>query len=463
LKNGKLLLLNPFTTARFSKDGRCQTESGAWLDTFPPVMLPSIAGLARRKHRTKLVDCVGERRPFVKALPEVEEFSPDLTVVNTSISSLAEDLEAGHVVKERTGSRIAVYGEHCTFEYKAVLKRFPFVDYVIRGEAETPVVRIMEGDERAAGVATRKHAAGIWREPDLDVLPFPAYDMLPDYRFPLTGERWAWIRSGRGCPNRCMFCSVPSLYGTRPRFHSVDYMIRQLDWVVNGLGIKLGMFWDDTHTLDRRRTLELSKRLVESGLSKNFSYLCTTRADKVDDAVMKGLKASGCRMIAFGLESGSQKVLDASKKNLKLKDSINAVKLARKYDIASVGHFILGLPGSDEAEDMKTIKFSDGVGIDFAQFYTAAPFAGCGLNELAKKKGWLTAVRGGSVQHNTMLSYLEYTADRIGRMRELAYRTFYTSPNRLRSAGSYMRLLRYPHNIIRSALKAGSFAGWAFR
>jgi radical SAM superfamily enzyme YgiQ (UPF0313 family) len=239
-------------------------------------------------------------------------------------------------------------------------------------------------------------------------------------------------------------------------------MIRQINWIADGLGVHLGMFWDDTHTLDKNRTIELSKKLVETRLSKKFSYFCTTRADKVDDVVMKSLKSSGCRMIALGLESGSQKVLDASRKNLKLKDSINAVRLAKKYGISTVGHFILGLPGSDERTDMETIRFSNDVGVDFAQFYTATPFAGCELNEIAEKKGWTMKHRDGSVQKETMLSYPHYTAEQIGRMRKLAFRSFYMNPNRLRSAKSYMRLLRYPQNFLRAALKAKDFAGWAF-
>jgi hypothetical protein len=84
MKDRKLLLLNPFIAKRYSKDGRCQTESGAWLDTFPPVMLPSIAGLARKKYNTKLIDCVGEGRPLEHSLEEIKSFSPDVTVINSS-------------------------------------------------------------------------------------------------------------------------------------------------------------------------------------------------------------------------------------------------------------------------------------------------------------------------------------------------------------------------------------------
>jgi radical SAM superfamily enzyme YgiQ (UPF0313 family) len=461
MKRSKVLVLNPFLRKRFSKDGRCQTQEEAWLDTFPPVMLPSIAGMTREKYETKLLDCVGLKKPLSYFLPQIENFSPDLTVINTSTSSLEEDLEAGRIVKEITDSKIAVYGEYVTFKYKEILKKFPFIDYVIRGEPETPTFRILEGETTHDGIASRNHTGDIWREPNLDDLPFPAYDLMPTYRFPLTGEKWIFIRSGRGCPYQCIFCIVPQFYGNIPRFHSIDYMIRQIRWIVEKLKIRLGMMWDDTHTLYKERVIELSKRLIESGLNKKFKYFCTTRADRLDEEVIKYLKLSGCQMIALGIESGCQEILNNSKKNLRINDIKKAVRVAKKYGIATIGHFILGLPGSNIEKDKISIKFANDIKIDFAQFYAATPFEGSELKNIAVRNNWIIRDYG-NVQQNAIISYPHYTNKQINLIRKKAFKNFYLNFSRLRSLNSYLKLLKNPVNIFRVSKKISSFLKWGF-
>lgn len=461
MKDKRILVLNPFLTKRFSKDGRCQTEEGAWLDVFPPVMFPSIAGATREKYKTMLLDCVGLKTPLNFFKEKIESFSPDLTVINTSTSSLPEDMEAGKIVKSLTDSEIAVYGEHVAFDYKHILDEHSFVDYVIRGEAETPVLKILEGEIKNDGICTRDFTGNFWREPDLDALPFPAYDLMPEYRFPLSNERWIFIRSGRGCPYECIFCIVPKFYGNALRLHSPEYMLKQIKWIVKKLKIKLGMFWDDTYTVNKERVIKICNQMIEENLNNEFKWMCTTRTDRIDEELIRKMKAAGCEMIAFGIESGNQTVLDTAKKHLKKEQIVDAIQLTKKYGIKSVGHFILGLPDSNVERDLETIRFAKQVKVDFAQFYSATPFSGSKLHEIVVKNQFINNGDFGTVQKEVLMSYPHYSYTQIGLMRKLAYRNFYFDFNTILSLITYKRFIKNPLNFLRLAEKSQSFFGWA--
>ena len=281
----RVLLLNPPAKLRFSRDGRCQSDEHAWLDTFPPTTLASIAGSVREKHEAMLLDCIGSRLSFEECISKAAAFKPDFTVVNTSTPTIASDMLAAKAVKEKTGSKLIAYGAHITACFGEVLGDFPFLDFAVLGEPETPVMRILSGKTKVKGVATRNFNNGIWQEPELDKLPFPAYDLLPIYRYPLTGEKWAFIRSGRGCPFSCSYCVMPFMSGRKLRYHSPGYMIRQMQWLARDLGIRRFMFWDELATFDRERMLSLCGMMAKEGLNKECRWFCTTRVDCFDDGL----------------------------------------------------------------------------------------------------------------------------------------------------------------------------------
>lgn len=454
----KVLVLNPpVSDVRFSRDGRCQSEENTWLDTFPPTTLASIAGAVRTKYETKLLDCIGAKITLPQCIREVGDYRPDYTVVNTSTPTIQQDLNTAAEVKKASESKIILYGEHATARYKQILESHPQVDYVALSEPETPVMKILEGDVESPGVASRKWDGGLWQEPDLDRLPFPAYDLLPEYSFPLTGEKWMFIRSGRGCPANCTYCVIPHLTARKVRYHSPEYMIRQIKWLASDLGIRLYMFWDELATFDRGRMIRLCDMMVKEGLNKKCRWFCTTRVDRFDVDLGGRMHEAGCRMISFGIESGSQKVLDLNCKGTTLEQSRKAVKAARDNHIKTIGHFIVGLPGSDEKTSEETARFARELKLDFAQFYTATPFPGSRLYEMARENGWLEGEDWGRVeQGSVVLNYPDFPAERIEYWRRKAYRDFYMRPQAAYSVLSMMSL----GQMIKLPFMALNFLKW---
>jgi radical SAM superfamily enzyme YgiQ (UPF0313 family) len=428
--SAKVLVLNPpAEKARFSRDGRCQSKENAWLDTFPPTGIASIAGAVRERYETKVLDCIGARVGFDECIKQAVEFNPDFTVVNTATPTIASDMQAAKAIKERTGSKIIAFGPHITACYKKMLKEFPQLDFAVLGEPETPVLGILAGKQKAKGVATRKFDGGTWQEPNLDALPFPAYDLLPTYTYPLTGEKWAFVRSGRGCPFNCSYCVMPRMCNRSLRYHSPGYMIRQMKWLVNGLGIRLLMLWDELATFDKKRMLNLCEKIVKEGLHKKCRWFCTTRVDCFDRELAENMRKAGCEMISFGIESGSQAVLDRNKKGITIEQALNAVKAAKSSGLKTIGHFIIGLPGSSPKTELASILLAKKLKLNFAQFYIATPFPGSEFYKQAVENKWLASVGWSHIEQGSVaISYPSFSAEEIEKWKNKAYASFYLRP-----------------------------------
>jgi len=425
----RVLLLNPpAPEVKYNRDGRCQSEANAWLDTFPPATFASIGGSVREKHDLKLIDCIGASITTSECLKEARDFNPDYTILSTSTPTIDFDLQIAKSIKEQTNTKIIIYGEYVTVFSDEILKKNPHVDFIIRSEPETPIMSILDGNYKVAGVSMRGWNGGLWNEPDLDKLPYPAYDLMPGYRFPLTGEKWMFVRSGRGCPYTCIYCVMPRLGGGKPRYHSPEYMIKQLRWLANDLDIKLWMFWDEIATYDRERMLKICEGIMAAGLHSKCKWFCTTRVDRFDEKLASKMYEAGCRMVSFGIESGSQDILDRNKKGIRLEHSRNAVSAARKAGMRTIGHMIIGLPGENDDTVRETIEFSKRLKLSFAQFYAATPFPASEFYVMALKNKWFQGDWDKVQQGDVSISYPNFSKERMEYWRRKAYREFYLRP-----------------------------------
>ncbi len=213
---------------------------------------------------------------------------------------------------------------------------------------------------------------------NLDTIPFPARHLV-DYskykRGIFQGKELiapaVSIITSRGCPYRCIFCSSHCVFGRRVRFRSVENVIAEIKQVINTLGYRGFNFHDDTFCVFRPRILKMCEEFAKL----DIVWRCLTRADTVDRDLLKIMRDSGCREVIIGMESGSQKILDALRKGVTVEQNLNAMKMVKEFMQLKVG-VIVGSPGETWETVRQTENLLRKCPPDFWNVSTLTPFPG---------------------------------------------------------------------------------------
>lgn len=443
----KILLLNPPTRddKRFIREGRCTQEQGVWATLWPPISLVTIAAVLEKDgHELKVVDCAAQGVRWDGLKQFIDGFLPGVVIWSTGTPSINNDLELASLIKEYDKEILtAVFGTHVTVLDKQCMQACPAIDFIIRNEPERTVRELVNALEKKGdlknvdGLTFRNSSGEIVANPirpfieDLDSLPLPAWHLinLDCYRLPLKGKRYLMISPLRGCPFNCSFCTCQTYYGKRLRKRSVESVIGEIEYDIARFAVRDFFFWAETFVVDKEYVRELCSAILEKEM--DISWTSNSRVDTVDGPLLKLMAEAGCWMISYGVESGSQKVLDEANKGIKVEQSYEAVQYAKEAGIRTVGHFILGLPGETEETMKDTIDYAKRLGLDLAQFYCAVPFPGSRLYERALHEGWIKNSEFDYFKQDSALMELPTVSSHlVNHYRNLAYRKFYFSLTR---------------------------------
>ena len=288
---------------------------------------------------------------------------------------------------------------------------------------------------------------------DYNSLPMPAYDLLPslDSYFVTApaGKPFSILYTSKGCPFKCSFCTVS---GTPWKMRSSDNIIRELRYLKDRYGLRTASFFDETFTFDRGRVEVLCKALLEEDL--DIKWYCNTRAHLVDEKLLALMKMAGCRGISFGIESGSQKILDGVEKHVKVEQAKQAVNWSKKAGIKTFCSFILGLPGEDKSTIQETLSFVRETLPTSAQFNVAVPYPGTKLYDQVHGKDTNELDFRKMYQDDAIIGTASLTPEELNRAREEAYRSLYFSTRWWQS--NITQVLKEPDDLnlaIRYALK----------
>src|SRR3990170_2592499 len=285
---------------------------------------------------------------------------------------------------------------------RETMNLFPEFDIGVLGEGEVTIVELL--DALKSGGSLKDVKGLILREGDdflltgkrdrlkeLDSLPLPAWDLLPKisehYCPPVHTVKKlpaATLVTSRGCPGRCVFCAR-IVYENKGTYFSAGRVMEMVNDFYYNYGIREIQFRDDNFTVFRKRLLELCKKLKEANL--DLAWSSTGRVDTVTPEVLKAMKEAGCWQIWFGIESGSQRILDLVKKGTTIKGIKDAIKWTREAGINPCGFFIIGHPGETKESIQETINFA--VDLDLAECHATfmTPFPGSDLYLTAEKYG----------------------------------------------------------------------------
>jgi radical SAM superfamily enzyme YgiQ (UPF0313 family) len=393
----KVLLLNPppYKKGPFVKEGRCQSRAGP--EFWPPMTLATIASMLRDDHEIKLVDATVEDYKESDIIKLYKDFSPDAVIYNSTTTTFYDDLHAAELAKDlKKGVVNIFFGTHVTALAKDSLKN-KAIDIVIRGEPEVTSKEILDSiakKKNLKGIRGISYRSGkkIVSNPDrsfvenLDDLPYPARDLLKNelYKVPMRGGAFTIIRTSRGCPFKCIFCTSRLYYGNKWRTRTAKSVIDEIK-EIKKLGIDNIFFNSDTFTFDRNFVLDLCGMIKEEEL--NIKWFCNSRVNTIDEEMAREMKSSGCWLISLGIESGNQKILNFVKKGIVLDQAKKTIRMLNKVGIETIAYFIFGLPGETKETIDETINFAKECNPTYARFYTAVPFPGTEFYEMKLKEG----------------------------------------------------------------------------
>ncbi len=391
----KAMVLNLPASEQITRRYMCSYVSPESL--MPPLELISCAAIAREWHGAEviLVDAIAERMTLTDVVTKIKNFKPDIIISLTGFECFEEDMDTIRDLKLQCPENIFVLFGHYATHFPEETLRHSKADYVILGEPElvlNDLIKAFDTNQPVSSVyglaflqndSTVIHGE-MGRIKDPNELPVPAYDLLPKGKYyePLLAHPYGMIQTVRGCPYKCNYC-VKS-YGTKLSQLSTDRVIHEMKQWVNLFGVKSIRFIDDTFTINRQRVIDLCKAIIENRI--NVEWACLSRTDNLDRELLSWMKKSGCKRIYFGIESGSQRMLDIYKKNVKVEDALSALILCREAGIETAAFFMSGHPQETEKDFEETLSFAKAANLNYASFNPLTPYPGTGLFDEVKDK-----------------------------------------------------------------------------
>ncbi len=438
-------------------------ESKVWSSRkHIPLGLGYLAAVLREAgHDVMIYDASIEDEPIEHYLDEAEAAGQPYKVLGiTAATPLIEDAWAMAKIGKRYGMTTILGGPHLTImPGESLSPEHPEVDYTFKGEAEEGIVAFVDAleqgkrpEEQDIPGLNYRMGDDIYISPvapmieDLDALPFPAHDLFKIDRYtnlqPLTDgldphARSFTILTSRGCPYKCSFCSKP-VTGNTWRGRSVENVVAEWRWLVQGLNATEIGVTDDIWNLKLPRAKDLCRELVRQDL--NTVPWVTVHGMKVnhtDPELFHLMKAAGAKRVGFGVENGDPWMLkNVIRKGQTLDQVRNAFRWAKAANLQTMGFFIFGMPGDTEESMEKTIQLALELDPDLANFMLAAPFPGTTMWDVIEAEGEVYAETWRDLAiHDEKPRFTiydgQYDPDLVIRKWREAYRRFYLRPGRI--------------------------------
>jgi len=355
--------------------------------------------LEKNQYEVDVIDCQVLKLSYEEFKSELSKRQPNIVGITSTTLTYKPGLQIAKIAKEVCPNCLTVIGgPHVTFWDNEALQECPALDIIVRKEGEYTLLELVQKVEAGKsfgdvlGITYRKDGK-IVRTPDrpyiedLDSLPFPARHLWPMERL-REYEDILYLAASRGCVFWCEFCATVRMHGRKFRMRSPKNIVDELEFLHKTYGVNKFTFCDDAFTVDQPRIEELCKGIIDRKLKIRWN--CGTRVDMVTRELLVKMKEAGCISVWFGVESGSQQVLDAMKKGISTEQTIQVLGWVRELELKPVPNVMLGFPGETKETAWKTIKFVEKISPDEVGFYNVAtPFPGTPMYDLVKKNGWL--------------------------------------------------------------------------
>jgi anaerobic magnesium-protoporphyrin IX monomethyl ester cyclase len=380
---------------------------------FPPLGPAYVAASLRGAgHHVRLLDCTFLSRE--RALRLALTAGADVIGVYC-MATMREDAE--WFARRLRGScgLLVAGGPLPTCEPEPFLAAF---DAVVRGEGEQTMVDLLAAHAAGAdlgavpGVVVAGADGAATAGPprplaaDLDALPLPARDLLPNAAYISHGRRRygyavTTVMSSRGCPFACEFCSNV-VFGDSYRERSPESVVDEIEEALS-LGYDRIAFSDDVFTMRPARVAAVCDEIERRGM--RFAWECLARVDGIDRETAVRMRRAGCRTVFFGIESGSDEVLRLMRKGITAAQAHEAVWAAHDAGLETGAFFILCYPGEGDDTVLQTLRFAGSLPLDYLGLSMPYPLPGTRLRERMEGRVTGESRPDGSLLMNQQLTY----------------------------------------------------------
>ena len=373
-------------------------------ERWPPLGLLYLASSIRnsRKDEVKVVDAFCMNMSREQLIERIVSERPDVVGLSTSTHTFIDSVSVlEEVSRLLPGVKIIMGGYHSTFAAEKILRTYPFVDFITKGEAENAIVQLLDVIEKGAepcdveGISYLRDGEYFSREPalikDLDELPFPERDLVKGIEYgyvfqglPLTFGKFTTLNTSRGCPYSCTYCSCASFSRHKLRYRSAENVVQEMEMLYSE-GYKNVIIVDDNFTHKPERVEKICDLIIEKKIRMRF--YCEGRVNNASPGMLRKMKKAGFDVIFFGAESASSRVLQYYRKGTTPEQIVSAVNNAKKAGMIVITSFIVGAPVEQKEDMAATIDFIRRLKPDGIEMNVLDVFIGTSLWDDLEKQG----------------------------------------------------------------------------
>lgn len=346
-----------------------RVEYTSLISVVPPLDIASTAALVRERLPAvdvALLDANVLQLDDEAHLTRIRAVRPDVIVFSAATHSINTVARLVAQLEDVNATKVLV-GTHGSALPEQTLDEIPGLDVVVRGEPEWTVLAMVEALIDGDGICeveglNLRAGSGVFEtpdrfhEPDLDALPFPARDLLPNhlYSSPYSSGVTA-IRTTRGCPGRCKFCDSHLLYGARTRVRDPKLVVDEMEQCHERYGTRYFAIIDHTFTARRSFVEAVCQGMIDRGLHEQVRWVCNTRVDMLTDDLLALMRRAGCLQIGIGIESVDNARLNTIDKGITEDQISTAIERIKRHRIIAMGYSIIGFP-EDTRESIAATK-----------------------------------------------------------------------------------------------------------
>lgn len=412
----------------------------------PPLGLLYVAAYVEKltEFKISVVDCQAEKLDYSNLKEKIVKYKPDVVGLTAMTMTIIDVIKCIDVVKQVDSSITVVLGGPHVNLFPEETINLQGVDFLVLGEGEKTFTRLMHAINTKSsykditGLVFKDsgkviNTGGNPLITDLDKLPFPARHLTSVEKYSSllsSGKIVTTIFTSRGCPFKCSFCDRPHL-GKVFRARSSQNVVDELEECVN-LGITEFLFYDDTFCVDKKRVIDICNEIVKRKLP--ISWDIRTRINTVDEEIIKHLKKANCRGIHYGIEAGTEKILNVLNKGITIEQAKNVFNLTRKYKIPILAYFMIGSPTETLDDIQTTFKVMRELNPDYVHLTILTPFPGTKIYFDGLQKGIIKKDYWREFARNPKQDFIPphwseiFSKNELDELLIIGYKSFYIRP-----------------------------------